>query len=293
MTEAAIECFLAIYRHKTVSNAAASLYVTQSSLSIRLKTLESELGGALFIRKKGSREMIPTPAGEKLYKLALQYKELLLQIQTVCHTRPTALRVSAINSLGTFFLPEVYERFLQNGEGYTLEIQDMERENAESSICTGLTDLAFTSGKTNDPRLQQTPIFSEPMVLICPSGLSLPAKVTLQSLQRYKEAYVEWSRSFAHWHQENFPQVPQITVSIMAQLEQFMKKGDYWAIVPISVAEGLAKTCGVQITETDFTPPHREISVLTMAEQSNEAVAHFLTCLHATIAHRKNLHSLI
>ena len=60
MTYTEIECFLAICRYKTGSRAAEALYITQPSLSTRLKTLEKELGGQLFYRKKGSREMTLT-----------------------------------------------------------------------------------------------------------------------------------------------------------------------------------------------------------------------------------------
>ena len=69
MTQTGIACFLAICRYKTITRAAEMLYITQSSLSMRLKNLEAELGGALFFRKKGSREMILTAAG----KPALEY----------------------------------------------------------------------------------------------------------------------------------------------------------------------------------------------------------------------------
>ena len=40
MTYTEIECFLAICRYKTGSRAAEALYITQPSLSTRLKTLE-------------------------------------------------------------------------------------------------------------------------------------------------------------------------------------------------------------------------------------------------------------
>ena len=52
MTHSEIECFLAICHYKTASRAAEALYITQPSLSTRLKTLEKELGGSLFYRKK-------------------------------------------------------------------------------------------------------------------------------------------------------------------------------------------------------------------------------------------------
>ncbi len=294
MTQASIECFLAICRHKTISKAAQQLFITQSSLSIRLKTLEKELGGALFFRKNGSREMTLTPAGEKLYQLALQYQEIVEEMQQVCKVQPTVLRVSAINSLGTCFLPEVYEYFMQQFPQYGLEIQDMERENAESSLCSGLTDLAFTSGKSSKADLQQTPVFSEPMVLLCGTDIAVEGPVTVADLAPYKEAYVEWSRPFARWHKETFSDaMPQITLSIMAQLQQFMNKGAYWAILPVSVADGLFKDRKVNMLNTSFELPRREISVLTAPERENEAVTHFLGCLHTVLADHKELQSLL
>ena len=54
MTILEIECFLAICQYKTASRAAKALYITQPSLSNRLKTLEREVGGALFYRHKGN-----------------------------------------------------------------------------------------------------------------------------------------------------------------------------------------------------------------------------------------------
>ena len=52
MTILEIECFLSICEHKTISRAAEALYITQPSLSSRLKTLERELGGELFVRTR-------------------------------------------------------------------------------------------------------------------------------------------------------------------------------------------------------------------------------------------------
>ena len=49
MTQTEIACFLAICRHKTGIRAAEALYITQPSLSTRLKTLEKELSAATKI----------------------------------------------------------------------------------------------------------------------------------------------------------------------------------------------------------------------------------------------------
>ncbi len=286
MTHTEIECFLAICRHKTASRAADSLFITQPSLSIRLKTLEKELGGALFVRKKGSREMVLTAAGKEFYTLALQYEALVEQMLQVCQKQPNSLRVSSLNSLGTFLLPDVYERFLQSYPEIGLEIQDMEKEAACQSIRSGNTDLAFTTGRPNDQDITRTPAFSEPMVLIVGTGSTYHEPVTPDQLSLRHEVYIEWSGRFARWHHQLFGSVhPQISISIMAHLQQFMERENCWAIVPVSVATGLSRTCKVQRLTTAFELPAREVSILTThTGESNAAIEAFYHCLREIVS---------
>ena len=267
MTHAGIECFLAVCRHKTGSRAAQALYITQSSLSTRLKTLERELGGPLFYRKNGCREMTLTPAGKEFYSLALQYEELVEKMQKVCRSQPKSLRVSSINSLGTYLLPAVYTRFLQQHPTIQLDIQDMKLPEVSHSIRNGETDLALTAGKASDSFLVQTPIFSEPMVLICSRQAAYPESVTAAQLPHREEVYIDWNDSYARWHQKTFGNLPSnIRVSIMAHLKQFMDSGHYWAIVPVSVAEELCKDGIIRYLQTDIPLPRRTISILTAAD---------------------------
>lgn len=282
MTYAGMECFLAICRHKTLSAAAQALYITQPSLSARLKTLERELGGVLFYRKKGCREMALTPAGKALYDLALEYEALTEKIQQVCRSHRSSLRISSLNSLGTYLLPAVYERFVQQHPHIALEIQDMELPEASRSIRSGETDIAFTAGKSADALLEQTPVFTEPMVLICGMDARYAQPVEVQQLSVRDEVYIEWSSAFARWHQQTFgANQPHIRISIMAQLRQFMTAGHAWAFVPVSVAEGLEREGHIRRLEAAFALPCREVCVLTAANSENRdpAVDAFLQCL--------------
>lgn len=285
MTISEIECFLAICEHKTVSRAAEVLYITQPSLSSRLKTLERELGGELFIRKKGSREMSLTAAGKEFYRLALQYEELIRQMNAVFDKQPKKLRVSSLNSLDTFLLPQVYECFLQRYPEIELEIQDMELLPASRSIHTGGTDIAFTTGKSNDKALKQTLVFCEPMVLLCSNDLNYDTPVTPEQLLCGQEIYVEWSGSFTKWHSELLGDThPKLTVAIMAHLKQFLESKPCWAIVPVSVALGLAQNSSIKRVEAAFNLPKREVSILTaMGSESNTAVKYFYNCLKEVV----------
>ncbi len=285
MTISEIECFLSICEHKTASRAAEALYITQPSLSSRLKTLERELGGELFVRKKGCREMTLTAAGKEFYKLALQYEELIRQMYTVFDRQPQKLRVSSLNSLDTFLLPQVYERFLQDYPEIELEIQDMELQLASRSIHNSDTDIAFTTGNSNDNSLKQTLAFCEPMVIICNAGLHFDTPVNPKQLLNYQEIHIEWSGDFTKWHNKVLYNThPKLTVSIMAHLKQFLEHKPCWAIVPISVAQGLSQDGNVKIIPTSFDLPPRKVSLITAIDaEKNLAIKYFYNCLKETV----------
>ena len=60
--------FLAIVEGGNFVEASKRLFVTQSTVSARIKSLEENLGKLLFIRSKGGCEM--TPAGHQFYRFA-------------------------------------------------------------------------------------------------------------------------------------------------------------------------------------------------------------------------------
>ena len=284
MTETEISCFLAICRYKTGSRAAEVLYITQPSLSTRLKTLEKELGCKLFFRSKGSREMVLTPAGRAFYPLALEYESLLQRMQNISAQQQSQLRISSLDSLDTFLLPRVYEAFVQKYPHIRLELQDMDVEPASASIHAGTTDLAFTTAPNTDRGLRQTLLFQEPMVLICSADAPLQGVVSVEQLTRVAEVFIDWSQAFVRWHWQTLGLLPKLSVSIMSHLQQFLERGNCWSIVPVSVAYGLEQRCAIRRLETAFTLPHREVSFLTAQEENSPAVQAFCECLLETVA---------
>ena len=284
MTHTGIECFLAICRHKTGSAAAEVLYITQPSLSARLKALEQELGFSLFFRCKGSREMVLTPAGQEFYPLAVQYASLMEQMRKLGSAQASTLRISCFNSLGTYLLPDVYKLFLQSNPTLNLQVQDMELAAASQSILQGQTDLAFTSGHVTHKRLHQVPAFSEPMVLVCAADTPLQSPVKLSALPASGEVCVHWSHDFTRWHETVLGNAnPRLCVSIMAQLRQFLEREGQRSIIPVSVAKGLAAECAIVELETDIPLPRREVSYITAAGSQIPALDTFLSCLRQVL----------
>ena len=276
MTYAGIEAFLAVCRHRNISKAATELFISQSSLSIRLRTLEKELGCPLFFRHKGSHEIVLTEEGKRFYQLSLQYQEIVRNMQAV-GTRKSSLRVSAINSVATYLLPPVYERFMKEHPDIHLEIQDMTIATACQKLIQGETDLAFTTETPNNEQIRTEVVLKEPLVLICAAASCYPDRIDLDTLPIEQEVYVEWNLEFVHWHQSIWgaDAVPQIQLEIMSQLQMFVMKRDTWAIVPLSVANGL-RTAGIRQLTPAFSLPNREVYVLQRKTTNANAAQIFL-----------------
>ena len=96
MTDLEIEVFLTIYKHKNFSKAAEQMFMSQSSISERLKALENKLGFVLFQRNKGGREITLTPEGRVFYELALQRQFSVPSGVSAFFTKISAKRIGVL-----------------------------------------------------------------------------------------------------------------------------------------------------------------------------------------------------
>ena len=290
-----IEAFLAVCRCKSISRAAEELFLSQSSLSVRIKSLENELGTALFLRKKGQREATLTATGKEFYEIALAYEKLMSRIEKLRRENHDKLRVSSLNSLGAYILPESYALFMEKYPQTGLVIQNYEFGEACKSILRGNTDLAFNTDNSVTDRITATPVFSEGFSLICSGKSTYPETVSADMLSVKNEIYVDWYREFDAYHASIFgDEPPQLCLDMMSQLKIFVEKPNNWAIVPTSVARGLVQNADIRILNAAFALPERTVYCLHSAEEElNTYGRMFLQCLRDILEERKEVVCLL
>ena len=281
ITYSGIEAFLAVCRWKSITQAAEKLFICQSSLSVRLKNLENELGTELFLRKKGRHEVILTQSGKDFYEIALAYEKVMARIEKMRRNHQKKLSISSLNSLGTYIMPESYGLFLERFPEIKLAIQDYEIEEACKSILQGKTDLAFNTDNRVPDKIIALPVFSEAFSLICSKESHYPQTVSADMLHVKNEVYVDWYNGFDEYHSVVFgSNAPQIRLDMMTQLKFFVEKPNNWALVPVSVAQGLEQTAAICRLHTDFTLPERTVYCLHSKEKKLELhCTLFLKCL--------------
>lgn len=83
-----MECFIAICNYKNITKAAENLNISQSALSRKVLTMESELGAELLLRRGHS--VTPTAAGERLLqdciKIVNRMQNLKVDLQYMTQT---------------------------------------------------------------------------------------------------------------------------------------------------------------------------------------------------------------
>lgn len=283
MTNAEIQAFLTVWKHKSISKAAEALYLSQSALSTKLKTLERELGCSLLIRGKGQRNLSLTEAGEAFYPLAVQYADIVEKMLALhSNIGPHTLRVSSLNSMGQYLLTPVYELFLSRNPGTGLEMQDLFTGAAYESMEKGLTDLAFTSGRRTSAMVETHPAFSERMVILCAEDAEYSESVRLEELEPHNEVFVSWSDDFVRWHRETFGPRPdnQVKLELPSQIGLFVRHNKGWAIMPVSVSRTVMAEGGVRLLQTDFSIPPRTTNYLhTSDPEKAQLIQSFLDCL--------------
>lgn len=103
--------FLAVAECKSISKAAAQLYISQPAVSITVKKLEENLNTTLFIRKSKGVEL--TENGRKLYENAKRAFHILLNTEDRLrfHQNTGYLRIAASNVLCKYFLMPYLKEF--------------------------------------------------------------------------------------------------------------------------------------------------------------------------------------
>ena len=99
-----LEYFIAIVDHKSITQAAHSLYISQSTLSRQIADLENQLGVTLF--ERGRRKISLTEDGDFLYQRAKEIVQLasdtevnLLSGQTLSGTLRIGIGEGSVNEL--------------------------------------------------------------------------------------------------------------------------------------------------------------------------------------------------
>lgn len=164
-------CFQAVAKYRSFSKAADSLYISQSSLSKKIKALEDELGGTLFIRKNNST-VIFSPFGEYIASLI---NNILEDYDVLCRAadsyklnRQKKLQIASVYNIASCGLLSPITRFETHEPNFHVETVEKDHARLRQLLNIQQVDVGFGYKELigEVPGYKAIKLMSDPLVLI-------------------------------------------------------------------------------------------------------------------------------
>ncbi|KJY27014.1 LysR family transcriptional regulator, partial [Streptomyces sp. NRRL S-444] len=170
----------AVADHRTVTAAAAALYLTPSAVSQQLAALEQETGHVLLTRS--GRGVRLTAAGEILlghaHEVLAQLERAEAELAAYAGGAAGEVTVAAFATGIAEVLAPAIARLAHAHPGIRLRVRDAEGDQSLPLLLDGEADLALAveyrgAPGADDGRLSVLPLYAEPFDAVLPSGHAL------------------------------------------------------------------------------------------------------------------------
>jgi DNA-binding transcriptional LysR family regulator len=269
-----IEAFLAIVDTQSITKAAEMLYLSQSTISHRLKSLEKELETILIVRGNGQRTIYLTPKGEEFIPIARKWMALWRSTQLFkTEEILPSITIGSADSLNLYIFSYLYNQILNDKVPLKLQIKTHQCSTNYMLLENREIDIGFSITQFRYKNIITTPLFSEPMFLVCRSNNNMKAGAIHPSdLDPKKELFVTWGTEYQRWHDYwwNPAVSPYISINAPSFIFNFMNNNDCWAIMPISIAKIFEKMNNFEVHSIIEPPPNRICYKLTNRDRSPE-----------------------
>jgi LysR family transcriptional regulator, hydrogen peroxide-inducible genes activator len=172
MTIQQLEYIVALDTYRHFVTAADKCFVTQPTLTMQVKKLESELGIKIFNRC--FKPLRPTREGEKVIKHAYRVLKEVNQMKDYLKNRKKELsgdfRLGVIPSLAPYLLPLFLPAFIEKYPKVRLKIFEKETGNIIKAIREDSLDLGLLVSPLETPDLAEYPLFEEPFLVYLPDN---------------------------------------------------------------------------------------------------------------------------
>ena len=170
MTLKQLKAFLVLARTLNYANAANELCLSQSALSLSIKTLEEELGGKLF--KRNTRRVEITTEGQSLIpyakKLLANWEDMEKDVKQRFKLNRGTLNIASMPFATHAVLPEVMHDFAQQHPNISFSIHDITNEKIIEKVQEGIFEIGICfEPKANDQLIFQ-PLFNEDFLALLP-----------------------------------------------------------------------------------------------------------------------------
>jgi DNA-binding transcriptional LysR family regulator len=173
MTLMQLRVFIAVAETGGIRPASDRIGRTPSAISMALKKLEDEIGGALF---QGERKAMLSLLGEFMLDHArnlIEHSERVGRtVKAFACDAEGAVEAAVLPSIALVFLPEALKMFMEDRPWHAVHVRDMDSDAIVDAVSREVVDFGVTSHRPV-PHLEAKALFSEPLNVVCREDDSL------------------------------------------------------------------------------------------------------------------------
>lgn len=206
-----LKTFVELSHTRHFGKAAKSLFITQSTVSVRIRMLEESLGVRLLTRDRNNIQL--TAAGTRFLPLAEQMLNtwsLAKQTTGLAEESKTLLSIGAVFSLWDAGLKNTIFRFYQKQENIAVNLIAQTQEQLFRSIVEGSVDLCLMYEQPQVSDLEAQEVGSLELVLVT-THKDLNWE---EAMNRLDYVLVNWGTAFSVLHAKHFPNIPAPSINV-------------------------------------------------------------------------------
>jgi DNA-binding transcriptional LysR family regulator len=197
-----LECFIAVARLGNLSRAAEEMFLTQPTLTARLKALEEEVGDSLFVRT--SRGMRLTEAGKEFLPYAERtvgsFEEGRRHLAELREASGGRLVLGASPGVGTYALPGLLERFAAAYPKVSVSVRTGHSEDILEMTLREEVQIGLTRAMRH-PEIESLQLYEDELVLIVDPGHRFTKKGSAELAEIGEEQLIFFDHDSSYFEQ--------------------------------------------------------------------------------------------
>nr|WP_293266581.1 LysR family transcriptional regulator [Neptunomonas sp.] len=241
MTIKQLRAFVAVAKTHSFTEACAVVHLSQPALSVAIKNLEGELGGALLSRT--TRTLSLTPEGEAFYPTAQRILADLDEAYEEMHNRFSLFRgkvaIASMPSFASNQLPTALRNFRDKYPHINMTVHDVIAEDVVDMVRDGRVEVgvSFDPGDTED--LLFNPLFDDRFIAVLPQDHPLSKASVIQWEQLLESDFIILQRPSSvrllvdmMLDEEGLVLIPQFETHQLATIGRMVSTGLGVSVVP-------------------------------------------------------------
>jgi DNA-binding transcriptional LysR family regulator len=187
-----LEVFISVARHLNYTRAGEEVHLSQPSVSVRIRQLETELGVKLFeqLGKKVSLTdagLLLMPYAQRVITAVQDAEDAIQDLQGLQHG---SLRIGASTTPGMYIIPKTIAQFKESYPKIDVHLGIKDTREIEAGVLRNEFDFGFVGGHLIGDEIDVLPWLTDELVLIVSPRHSLARKRMVNKVDLEKEQFV-------------------------------------------------------------------------------------------------------